>query len=161
MLNVDALDFATILISIISAIFIAATSSWITVRLAISRFRDEKWWEKKVSAYEIVIEALHNLKVSSDAHCDAYFLHKELSDEQEKLFREQSESGRTAVERAVNIGSFILSPTCHDRLKAYLKDASSASNAPDYFTHLDEHGAAINRCLNDVIEMAKKDIRKS
>ncbi len=30
------------------AILIAAVSSWITVQLSLKRFRDEKWWEKKV-----------------------------------------------------------------------------------------------------------------
>ena len=40
-------------------IAIAILSSFITVRLSLARFRSEKWWEKKVTSYEKVIEAFY------------------------------------------------------------------------------------------------------
>lgn len=143
----------------LAAILIAAVSSWITVRLSLKRFRDERWWEKKVHAYERIIEALHDLKVDTDTSFDAHIEHRDIPEEKEKVLRIASGNARRELERAANIGSFILNEECQERLKIFLKAAAISSNAQDYFTHLDEYGAAINSCLNDVIRIAKQDVR--
>jgi hypothetical protein len=47
------------LLEIIGALFIAATSSWITVRLSLRQFYTQQWWERKASAYERVMKGFH------------------------------------------------------------------------------------------------------
>lgn len=47
-------------LKVLPGIAIAAGSSWITVQLSRHKFRSEKCWEKKVTAYERVIQAFHN-----------------------------------------------------------------------------------------------------
>ena len=69
------------LIGIPAAILIAAVSSWITVQLALRRFRRERWWERKTDAYTKVIEALHNSKEFSDRHLEAAQAGREIPDD--------------------------------------------------------------------------------
>jgi hypothetical protein len=56
-------------LALLSGIVIAAVNSWITVQLSLRRFRTERWWERKVEAYERIIAALHPTK----AYADTYF----------------------------------------------------------------------------------------
>ena len=60
-----------IFLKVLSGIAIAAVSSWITVQLSKHKFRSERWWEKKVEAYERVIEAFHNSKKFDTEHMTA------------------------------------------------------------------------------------------
>ena len=60
-----------IFLKVLSGIAIAAISSWITVQLSKHKFRSERWWEKKVGAYERVIEAFHNSKKFDAEHMSA------------------------------------------------------------------------------------------
>jgi hypothetical protein len=55
----------------LSAVAIAAFSSWITVYLSRNKFRSERWWEKKVAAYERVIDAFHKSKKFDSEHLRA------------------------------------------------------------------------------------------
>ena len=141
------------------SILIAVVSPWIAVRLSLGRFRDEKLWEKKVHAYERIIEALHYLKVDTDTSFEAVVAHMDIPEEKKKVLRIASSNARSELERAFNIGSFILSEECQERLKIFLKAVARSSNAQDYFTHLDAYGAAIDSCLNDIIRIAKQDVR--
>ena len=146
--------------TILTAVLIAAASSWITVRLSLARFRDEKWWEKKVESYERIIEALHHMKIDADASYNAFIEHRDIPEEKQKQLRAASSKAQLEVERAINIGSFTTSEECQTRLKEFLKELNASSNATDYFTHIDKYSFAIDKCLEDVIGIAKRDVRK-
>ena len=60
-----------IVASALTTIMIAAVSSWITVQLSLRRFRTEKWWERRVAAYERLIEVLHHSKAFFERHLKA------------------------------------------------------------------------------------------
>ena len=53
---------------IVPGILIAALTSYITVRLAIKRFREEKLWEKKAEMYYRLLESLHFWKEFNREH---------------------------------------------------------------------------------------------
>lgn len=55
-------------LAILAGIAVGGTTSVITVWLSLRRFRAEKWWELRARAYERVIEALHNAKVSTEEY---------------------------------------------------------------------------------------------
>ena len=57
-----------IILKLLTGVGIAAVSSWITVRLSIKQFRNQRWWEKKVETYQRVIEAFHNSKKYSSEY---------------------------------------------------------------------------------------------
>jgi hypothetical protein len=39
---------------------IAITSAFLAAWLAARRFRNDRWWEKKATAYSDLVESLHN-----------------------------------------------------------------------------------------------------
>src|SRR5438477_13173117 len=51
-----------ILIGLVPAILVAIVTSVTTVFLALRRFRQERWWDKKEAMYAELLETLHGLK---------------------------------------------------------------------------------------------------
>ena len=51
------------LIKLLSSIPVAIVTAWVTVWLALRRFRSERWWERKVDSYTslFVLITMQNL----------------------------------------------------------------------------------------------------
>jgi hypothetical protein len=146
-------------LAILTGIVIAAVSSWITVQLSLRRFRSERWWERKVQAYEKIIGALHDSKAFSDKHLEAEYSGREIGEEKDKELRARSKVAHEEIEKAIDIGSFLLSDEALSRLKQYQKDMEKASDTQMWLEYLEGDLAATSNCLKDLIQIAKKDLR--
>jgi hypothetical protein len=146
-------------LAIFTGIVIAAVSSWITVQLSLKRFRSERWWERKVQAYEKIIGALHDSKAFADKHLEAEYSGRKISEEKDKELRSRSKVAHEEIEKAIDTGSFLLSDEALSRLKQYQKDMEKASDTRSWFEYVDEDLAATGNCLKDLIQIAKRDLR--
>ena len=148
----------TFALSIVTGIIIAAASSWITVQLSLSKFRTERWWEKKVTAYEKIIAALHDSKVYLEKNLEAIEERREISEERKIELQKQAQSAYKEISKAIDIGSFVLSDTAHNRLKTYKEQEKEILKSESYYEYLDEDFGATRDCLNDIIRIAKNDL---
>ena len=146
--------------TILVGIMISAVTSLITVQLSLHRFRKEKWWEKRVEAYERVIEALHHSKAFSDVHLEAIHEGGNVSDERKEELRIAAKDASCEIERAVDLGTFFLGDAAHGRLRQYQKDAKKAYAAQDWYAHLERDWVATKSCLEDIIEIAQRDLKR-
>jgi hypothetical protein len=146
-------------LAIFTGLVIAAVSSWITVQLSLKRFRSERWWERKVLAYEKIIGALHDSKAFADKHLEAEYNGRKISEEKDKELRARSKVAHEEIEKAIDIGSFLLSDEALSKLKQYQKDMEKASDTQMWFEYLEGDWAATSNCLKDLIQIAKKDLR--
>ena len=146
-------------IVIFTGIVIAVVSSWITVQLSLRKFRSERWWERKAETYSRIIEALHNSKAFADTYLEAESEGRELEKKDKELLRQRSEAAHEEISKAMDIGAFLLSNKAQARLKQYQKEAEQAGQQQSWFEYLDADWAATDKCLNDMIEIAKHDLR--
>lgn len=144
--------------TIIGGIVIAAVSSWITVQLSLRRFRQEKWWERRVDAYERVLEALHHSKAFSEVHLNATYESREVPDDRDEELREKSREASREIERATDVGGFLLGDEARKRLKQYQEEAKDAAQTSMWFDFLERDFSVTNSCLRDMIEIAKRDL---
>ena len=147
------------LINILTGIVIAGVTAFITVHLSVKRFREERWWEKQVDAYEKVIEALHHSKAFSEVHLEASYEGRNVSEERDKELRAKSGEALREIERAADVGGFLLSTEARDRIRKYRQEAHEASNTTDWVTYLDGDLAATGSCLEDIVKIARKDLK--
>ena len=145
----------TIITTMVSGIVIAFVSSWITVQLSLNRFRTERHWERRVKAYESVIEALYRWKI---------FLDNSLRDDGKVPAGEFDQLSAQAIrsyqeiERTTDMARFLLAnDEAHERLKRYRKIFSghSRKNSKEYVVY---HLKIANSCLEDLIEIARRDL---
>jgi hypothetical protein len=70
------------LVPLLSQVFLALVVAIATVRLALGRFREEKWWERKYEAYSEILLLLHKMKQSYFADVERDRQEVELSEEE-------------------------------------------------------------------------------
>ena len=149
-----------ILLNIVSTIAIAAFSSWIAVQLSISKFRTEKWWEKKTEAYERVIEAFHNVKNGFSAHMEVEFGEMKLSEDRKKELEKCSRNARDEILRASDIGAFILSKNALNILAKFEAQSKIAIKENGWFGFLDSSWSLADNHMKEFIEEAHRDLKQ-
>ena len=150
----------TLLIQAMVALVIAVFTAWLTVRLSLRRFRQERMWDRKAAAYERAIEALHNAKRFSSEHLDAYYKGKELEDEKADNLRKLSREARDEIRRAAEIGSFILSDQALGIIKTYENEIADTKELTMWQDYLDHDYGVTDKCLKQFIVEAKRDLTR-
>lgn len=150
------MDTAT---TILAGVIVAAVSSWITVQLSLRRFRAEKWWEMRVEAYKRLIEAFHDSKAFSETHLEADYEGREVPEETDKELRARAKDAAREIARAADLGGFLLGDEVRTRLKKYQQEEAKASDTESWQMYLHGDWNATNSCLQDVIEIARRDLK--
>ena len=150
-----------LLSAIIGALAGAIVGACVTFLLSIWRFRAEKRWERRVDAYEKIINALHHAR-----NYQAYFMDAEVEGkgidrvESQKLAEKVEEANRQ-IELAISQGFLVLGDDVREHLKRYQKDME---NIPvpreDWFGRIDHKWGLANGCLKDIIEFAQRDLKR-
>lgn len=146
-------------IAVIAGILIAAGSAWITVKLSLSQFRSQKLWEKKVEAYERVIEALHHSKKFSNEYLKAEHKNTELPPEQDEALRSQSKAAHDEISKAADVGALIFSDEAVAILSRFEVETDSSPRFDSWYEYLNHDWLLINRYMSEFIDEAKRDIK--
>lgn len=146
-------------VTIFTGVIIAAASSWITLQLALRRFRFERWWDLKQKAYQNVIEALYKMALCSERELDRVVGTKDISDEEDKLLSQDWKEASSEIRRARDVGSLLLSEDALRRLEKYEHDCRIERKAEtSYFEELEAYCCAVNTCFADLKRIAKQDL---
>ena len=149
-----------IFLKVISGIAIAAVSSWITVQLSKNKFRSERWWEKKVDAYERVIEAFHKSKKFDTEHMTAEERGSKIDEARDVELRLFAKEARDEILKASDIGSFVLSKEALKILAKYEAESENMPRQDSWYEHLDLSWSITSRYMKEFIEEAHRDLKK-
>jgi len=149
-----------ILTETLATIAIAVISSWITVQLSLSKFRSERWWEKKVEAYERIIEAFHNSKKFASEHMSAEEEGREVSEVRTVELRKLAREARDEILKASDMGSFILSEKALKILARYKSESENISRQQSWHDCLADGWSIADRHMKEFIAEARRDLKK-
>lgn len=149
-----------IFIKILSAIAISAVSSWITVQLSRHKFRTEKMWEKKASAYERVIDAFHEAKKFASEHLDAVYKGCEMDESRDEELRKMAKDARDEIIRASDVGAFILSTEAMGVLEKYEAESQSLPVCDSWHEYLETKFSVTHKYMKEFIAEAKRDLMR-
>lgn len=155
----STLSIGAVALQVLGALLIAMTSAWVTVKLSQRKFREERLWDRKVVAYERVIEAFHKSKKFSSEHLDAQYEGRELADERDKELRRLAGEAREEIVRATDIGSFTLSSRALELLAEYHKELGTDEHITSWSEHLEFDYSVTDKYLKLLITEARKDLR--
>jgi hypothetical protein len=151
-------SLGAIALQALGALAIALLSAWITVKLSQRKFRTERMWDRKVLAYERVIEAFHKSKKFSTEHLDAECVNREVPEERDKELRHLAKEAREEIARATDIGSFTLSLQALELLADYQRESGNDDHIHTWLEHLDYDYSVTDKYLKLLIAEAKRDL---
>jgi len=147
-------EFQTLIVGIFGFAGLIITL-WFNGKVA----RHQRWWERKMEAYEKVIEALHNSKMFSEQHLEADIRGKEVPKEKGEELRRRAKLAHDEIEKVIDTGTFLLSENAMTRLRQYRKEADRATDATMWVEYLEADLDTTDKCLKDIIEIAKSDLK--
>jgi hypothetical protein len=145
-------------ITILGGILISVVTSYITVQLSLRQFYSQKWWERKADAYSALIEALYHVKnyMQKDLEQEAGFL--ELTTEEKIVLSGKLRQANEELWKAESIGVFVISKGAAQsltklRVQHNIEEEKwmTGADANDYLS-------AVNKCLEEIINYAKRDL---
>jgi len=141
-------------------IVVASITTMIAVHLALGRFRQEKWWEKKYDAYEEILRALHHMKRDfSDSYERLTESKRDRTPEQEAAFTKAFQTASADLMRHRDLGDFLLSVRAVELLAEFGRGTVEASGgAKQYWEYLDANLIVISATLDQMRTEAKRDL---
>jgi len=143
----------TIGLAVVTGLIIAPLSSYITVRLSLTKFKDERRWEKRFHAYERLLDALHTIKQNNINWENAFRTDRDTpATEKLEALDVKREEAMEFLERAIDFGGFILPTDVISKIRAMLKGMRSLEYTEDNY----------NECYqreNEIVERALERLR--
>ena len=149
-----------IILTLLTGIGIAAVSSWITVRLSIKQFRNQRWWEKKVETYQRIIEAFHKSKNYSSEYLTTEFKGREVSEDRGAELVKQSKEAHEEISKACDVGRFLLSDKAVSILDEFERKYVNRGRSDDLWKDLAESWSLADHYMKEFIAEAQKDVQK-
>ena len=144
--------------TIVPSVIIAAFTSYLTVRLAISRFYREKWWEKIMEAYSSLLESLHHMKNYAAEHWEDETNPEYLSEDKRRELEREWKKFSGELRKSMDLASFLLSSESLGILAQYKNRKAEARRSPTTFELIEQDLAAVSDCLEELKKAAKRDL---
>lgn len=146
----------------IKPIVISVITAFVTVQLSLRRFRTEKLWERKEERYSQIVDALHHLKnyckKKLDAECGAPYGEHKLSKEEDIQLSQQYKAALNEVNRAIDVGSFVMGSETIKILEIYLNRPQLDYHENSFIEIIEQELKYAEECLRDFKRVAQKDL---
>lgn len=145
-------EIATELIKLASVGIIAGLFSSV---VANRDYRQRKWWEMRVTAYQNVIEALSDLVYYYNIHYSAEISYRDLPDEQKSTLDIFWNNSYPKIRKYADCGAFLFSEEANLELQKFL----NVEKSQFYIEDLEINLFKSKICLKNLIECSKHDLR--
>ena len=141
------------------SIIVAVVSARVTVFWALRRFREEQMWSRKADEYSAILEALHVTKEEVSDYMAEIDEHRDRSDEQKEESYGKSREAQRRIQKALDMGGFLLCPEASTVLIDVLKGIDLAKKKPNPYDQARDIFDAIQKCVDTISAIAKEDLR--
>lgn len=149
------------LLSFLGAVVGSIITLAVSVPFALRRFREERWWERKVEAYVGLFTALFDVQRSlrqrvrevEEAFTTPETFAKELG--------AKASLGYTEIRRAATIGTFLFSEETADRLASLMEVLDDPNYNLDFHEEDLTNLRAVTTAMADLKPLARKDLALS
>jgi hypothetical protein len=147
-------EIAKLAAQLIGAGFIA----WLTVSLALGRFKKEKLWERQLSAYAEAVASLAEMRLLVGGWFDQAAEHRDLPPELEATQRTQYQAARRRLDEAIATGQLLFPKEVAAQLAVIPKEMESANHQDSYLEHLDTLYGVLDTSLSQLIASGRNQL---
>jgi len=151
-------NYLQILITGAIGLITTVAAAYLSARWAVRWALHQKWWERKLSAYIEIIDALHDLLRYSSICAEEYWDNTEEHPEKEKFGTQYSEA-YWKIQKMTDVGPFIISKAAADILKTLREKPQLAWNDNPLCEIYDADCAHYREALNGIKRCAMKDLK--
>jgi len=126
----------------------------LTVTWALSRFKTEKAWERKIASMAEVLSALREMVRVLSIQEDRHLRHAEDNEEYENKLRERWQAAKLKFEAVSAVAILILPQEAADRIQ-HLEDKLANAKHESWFDEIQHDYAAVAECMTWLIDHAK------
>lgn len=163
--------FYQLLIGLLSGSFAA----WLTTHLALRRFYNEKWWEKRASAFIEITDAIYQIKIEYEYYCDRREFYREpnafpsfekLDEERLAQMKGASSKAMGIVTKYSQVGPLLITKEVSKLLNDYLAELRKITNDV-FFRDWDDEEAEnyqleiTSKLLKDLVEVSRKELKSN
>lgn len=147
-------------IGLVSSVAGSIVGSLVQHRLGLDRERKRQWWERKASAYANILESLHHMNQYFRRMVDWEETKKEKPDEMRVSLRSSYREGLSRVDRAIDMGAFVIEADAVKALRALRTSISIPAwdRSISFYELLSEQWTAVEECLAVVRKIALTDL---
>jgi len=149
-----------ILIGLIPAIVVSILTSYITVNLSLKQFYSQRWWDKKETEYTRIMRELARLKLCFSDWYESFLYHKPVTEQDSKKLNETYKRASESLSKISAIGTFVVSEETVTALDGLLTQFEQETPRGDPFDAIERDYIAVEKCIKEVTQYARKDLRK-
>ena len=146
--------------NIVLPALVAAVASfvgaWLAARLALTRFYQEKIWERKVAAYSGIFDSLHDMNLWFIEHFEAEITNKELPQKMNIELGESYNKAKYTLLRKLDSEVWLLSSGCQSRIRKLLQDLGQRHEM--WYEDVDFGSDAVRRAIDDLRKIVQQDL---
>jgi hypothetical protein len=139
-------------------IVVGIVSAYASARLALRRYRSERWWDKKYDAYIVILNSLHGLLQNVDAYYDEAMSGAETPEDQQTERRRRYREAVSEIERHITLGTFLLHRDTVDALQKLKEGINVARKLDDFVEYLDASDFSYRDALAKIRKVAEKEL---
>jgi hypothetical protein len=146
------------LYEIIKLLFVGLLAGFSSSYFALSRYKHEKWWEMRVTAYKDCIEELSDLSAKYGYELDKWFETSTGLQGNSSLVRKSVSGDENKVRKLRDMGAFLFSKEAEDALTTYVEtniDWDHVADPEDIYGPLSH---ASRKCLDQFVAISIKDL---
>jgi hypothetical protein len=133
----------------------AAFIAWLTVRLALRRFKSEKTWERQISTLADLLVAIEEMHRIAEFRLNAEIEHREIREEQQNDLGTSYGNAMSDFEKGAAMAAVLLPPNIYGIVKQL--HTTLATYEPDSLFDLYEtKGFALEKAREQLIEAGRK-----
>jgi hypothetical protein len=153
------MNFWPAAVTLISTVIGGMITAYFSVRLALKKFRTERWWEKKAETYTSAIEALFDIRAYSSETSDRLEVGRSLDDDRMQQLAKRSAAGRGELRRIAALGNLVVSKDCATRLDLLITELDDPLYNRDLYEIASDTADISSKAITDLRELARADLR--
>jgi hypothetical protein len=146
-------DFQTIITGAL-----AIGSVFLGAKLAFSRFRQERVWERKETAYTAIFGALYDMGRWFDEHWQSIEAYAELPEDRKAQLTADYQTARAALARRLASEAWVIPKVCRERLDKMTSDLL-VRGGQDWVEHVESGDLIITTARDDLLSLVRKDLK--
>jgi len=143
---------------LITSFLIAIPTAFLSVYLALKKYRTEKWWDTKLSCYLDSIKALNSIIVYCDSKLDVEFEEVSYTNEQIQINESEFHVARSHLQAQVNLGELFLNKKSYIAIYDFNSRLFSEERKDDYTKRIASIREVAEECVRILVKNAKKDL---